>query len=182
MIQRSGQAIGWQRAVCELETVRLWDAWSRFVRQAIILSAVGCGVTLTGIPLQPANGITTVHDVLPKLRSRYSKAKPPWWEPNWGLPRQGIDAASLLGISNVATVTAALGATPSPIDQLRLTRNFVAHRNHASAFNAIAEIGSIVPASDFDALNTLRRPTSGGVLLHEYWVIYLIATAEAALQ
>jgi hypothetical protein len=113
------------RAVYELEAVRLWDAWARFVRQAIVISATGTGETLTGLPLSPSIGIKTPHDVIPKLRSLYPKNKAPWWEPSWGRPTEGIEAARLLRVSNFSTLSAALGATPSPIDQLRLTRNFM---------------------------------------------------------
>lgn len=113
------------RLVCEMAVLRLHDAWARFCRELVVLSA-GCKpYTATGSWLALAPGITCRKDVIPKLLSTYNKTK---YEPSWSTAAKCLDAAQRLATPNLSTVTAAVGATNSPAEELRNVRNFYAHR------------------------------------------------------
>jgi hypothetical protein len=88
---------------------------------------VGNVTTRGGQPLPRVAGVTNQGDVLPQLRATFNN-KPPWWEPRWGQAQETLDAAQRLGVANVHTLTAALGAAGSPADVMRRVRNFVAHQ------------------------------------------------------
>src|SRR5260370_15756449 len=60
----------------EMVVIRLHDAWARFCRELIILSAFGHTHTLSGVPLAPCSAaITSRNLVVPTLFSTYKKKK-----------------------------------------------------------------------------------------------------------
>lgn len=160
----------------ESAVVRLHDVWARYCRRLIIASASGAR-TSSGLVLGPVGLVARPADVLPILRSRYAKRKPPWYEPRWADAAECVDAARLLGVANVSDIAAALGATNSPAEPLRRVRNFVAHRSHDTAIKAAAHF-AVAPAS-FDAAALLLRPTAGTTLL-DLWGRSLVTLAFAA--
>jgi hypothetical protein len=163
---------------CEMAVIRLHDAWARFCRELIILSAYGRTITLGGLQLKPCSAsIQRRSSVVPLLLSKYKKRT---YEPKWGDAADCVDAASRLSIMNLSTVSAALGAVNSPADEIRRVRNFYAHRRKGAAMKA---------ASTNLFLNPLRPVvfelvgyTSGGNRLIESWVAGLIVVATAAAQ
>lgn len=166
------------RAHC---VIRLFDSWSRFCRSLVVTSAGARPVTAAAGRLPLAPGINSLTDVVPALRAHNPK-RPPWWEPRWGRASECIAAAKSLGIPNVATVSAAIGATPSPADDIRALRNFYAHRGEpalAPARAVAARLG-IVGRVHPDVIPAY--PTLGGMPLYERWVFDLFAIAEAAIQ
>jgi hypothetical protein len=58
----------------------------------------------------------------------------------------------------------------------------VLNKAQESALRAIGELGALVPRADFDPYTAMQQLVSGGIVVHEYWVIQLIAIAEAAIQ
>lgn len=87
-------------------------------------SAADEPLSLSGRRLPKARGVTQRSDVIPFVQ----RSMRLHWEPNWGIPPACIDVARCLQLANFNTVSMALGATPSPVEPLRHTRNFLAHR------------------------------------------------------
>jgi hypothetical protein len=123
-----------------MAVVRLHDSWTRFCRELIVLSAYGNTVTFSGNQISKSNPlITDLASVIPLLMSSLYR-KPQWSEPRWGTARDCIDAATRLGIQNLSTVAAAIGAANSPGNELRIIRNFYAHRKKETSIKATSNI------------------------------------------
>lgn len=163
---------------CEMAIIRLHDAWARFCRQLIILSAFGRTTTLGGVQLPPCSStITKKHLVIPTLLSTYKKRS---FEPRWADAKECIDAGQRLVIANVSTVAAALGAINSPADDIRRIRNFYAHRGMDTARDALATnvFSNLTCPEIFD----LALYTTGGNRVIESWTSSLSLVAVAACQ
>jgi hypothetical protein len=167
-----------KQLACEMSVIRLHDAWARFCRELIILSAFGHTTTLGGVQLKPSHSaISGRHSVVPVLLSTYKRKKT---EPRWADAAECIDAAYRLSIMNLSTVAAALGATNSPADEIRRIRNFYAHRKQETAHRAIAT--NLFSTNSRPASFELARYTNGGYRVIESWTRGLLIVATAAAQ
>lgn len=163
----------------EMAVVRLHDAWSRFCRELIILSACGRTVTLGGIAIPPCHAsIKRCHLVIPRLRAIMGDSYR--FEPRWSDATKCIQAARRLAIANIATVSAALIATNSPAENIRRARNFYAHRGPGTAAESSAT-NLFVNRSRLEVFD-LAAYTTGNVRIIESWVTNLNAVANAAAQ
>jgi hypothetical protein len=166
--------------VCEMVVVRLHDSWTRFCRELIVLSAYGNTTTLSGNPISKSNPLITDRaSIIPLLMSSLYR-KPQRNEPRWGTARECIDAATRLGIQNLSTVAAAIGAANSPADQLRIVRNFYAHRKKETAINAIGTGHFSHPFHPI--VFHLNALASAGMTIMDTWIQGLEAVATAAIQ
>jgi hypothetical protein len=164
---------------CEMAIVRLHDAWARYCRELIILSAFGRTITLGGTPLPPCHhSIKRCHLVIPLLKTimggRYR------FEPRWADAAKCIQAAQLLGIANFATVSAALGSTNSPSEEIRRVRNFYAHRKPGTAQES-RETNLFASQTRLEVFD-LAAYTTGNVRVIESWTTNLNAVAISAAQ
>jgi len=121
------------RYVVERSLIQLQIEWEQFVRNFILDCATGLyfdssGHVTSSIGANPRNREQAAH----LLVSLYPNRR---FEPDWYLPRDAIDAAGRLGLSNAGNVAAQLGISPWAIDDLRHVRNFIAHRSKRSALN-----------------------------------------------
>jgi hypothetical protein len=163
---------------CEGAVLRLHDSWARFCREVIVISAVGRTTTLGGLQLTPCNpAIKKRASVIPILLSTYKKKK---YEPKWFDATECIDAGSRLSIVNLSTVSAALGATNSPAEEIKHVRNFYAHRKKGTCMNAAGTNLFLRPTRPIPP--DLTRYTSGGNMVIEAWVTDLLTVATAAVQ
>lgn len=169
-----------KQLTCEMVVIRLHDAWARFCRELIILSAVGRTVTLGGAPLSPSStSITNCSLVIPALLSTY-RSKKRVFEPRWAVAQECIEAGKRLGIHNYSTVAAALGAVNSPADNIRCVRNYYAHRKRGTAEKAITT--KLFSSTTQPRIFELAAYTSGGSRVIESWVDGLVLIATAAAQ
>lgn len=166
------------RLPAEMCLIRLYDAWSRFCRELVIVSAACRPYTAGGTRLPKAPGISNTSDVIPALLSTYRRRI---YEPKWGRASDCIDAASRLGIANTSTITGALGAVSSPERELRITRNFFAHRSEWAA-NEIRSLHWYISGMSFSIEDLPGQKVQGGITLFEHWVSNLRTIAEAAIQ
>ena len=166
------------RLSAEMAVIRLYDAWARFCRELVILSAGGAPHTANGIPVPRAPGIRGIKDVIPTLMQTYSRRR---FEPGWARGSECIDAAVRLRINNLMTVQAAIGATNSPAEELRLVRNFFAHRSLSSA-QEIYQQNWHPSGNRLNIENLTARMTTGGVTVMESWILNLQIVAEVAIQ
>ena len=166
------------RLAAEMTVIRLHDAWARFCRELIVLSAYGGINTLSGLLLtksHPAIGVRG--DVVPVLIGTFRKKLT---EPLWYAATECIDAGQRLHVQNLSTIAAALSASNSPATLLRDVRNFYAHRKASTAFKAFNAVNFVLPhrPNVFD----LNSYTSGGSTIFRDWTLRLSAIAQAAVQ
>ena len=156
---------------------QLQNAWEQYVRSFILVSATGKASGPTGL-LPPAvphryrtkEGVS--HYLLLITGDRY--------EPNWYRPIDAIRAARKLGIANYANVSAALGSTPWPLENLRLTRNFFAHRSRNSALQLRA-LNWFSPGQPIAIETTLLPFDAGGVRRFDTYCASMKAVGRAML-
>ena len=163
-----------KQLAAEMAVIRMYDAWARYCRELIVLSASGNTVTLNGAVIPAV--VKRRSDVIPALLATYRKRQ---YEPKWARATECIEAAGRLKIANIGTVTAALGATNSPAEEIRHIRNYYAHRKQGGAARAIA-CGVFIGASpivfDLDAYK------NAGETFLESWVNGFLLVATAASQ
>lgn len=162
----------------EMCVVRLYDAWTRFCRELIVCSAADEPLCLGGLRLGKVAGVTRRSDVVPIVKRRMGTN----WEPRWGMPGKCINAARTLGLDNFSTISTALGATPSPAEHIRCTRNFLAHRafDAQRLYAATAVQMGHLPTTTVDQLITHRIPAAG--TRFEVWIGELRMIAQACIQ
>jgi len=114
----------------EMCIVRLHDAWARFCRELVIISAYAKPFRAQGQQVQKAPGIKKRKDVIPKLISTYKGKR---FEPRWHDAFECLDAANRLNISNSSVILSGLSLSPSPVEDLTYVRNFFAHRSYENA-------------------------------------------------
>ena len=162
----------------EMSVIRLHDSWARFCRELVIQSA-GCKpYTANGIQLPLAPSIRRKSEVISVLFNTYQRRR---FEPKWARPSECIDAARRLNIANLGTVSATIGATNSPAEDLRLVRNFFVHRAENSA-NEIKAKNLLATGIKINLENTAGVIVTPGVTMMESWIIDLRNIAEAAIQ
>jgi hypothetical protein len=163
---------------CEMVVIRMHDAWARFCREIVITSAIGNTVTISGLPVSRCHVTVTDHgSAVAYLLSTYKKRR---YEPKWGDVQECIDAASRFRVTNLSTLSAGLGATNSPAEEIRHARNYYAHRKGGSALKAMAT--NLFTGKYFPEVRDLNRFTSGGSTVIESWVQRLTSVATASIQ
>lgn len=157
--------------------VQLHDAWARFSRELILRSAVDEPVCLSGQRLARANGITDRSDAIRLIKRRMGIQ----YEPNWSMPSKCIDAAQYLQLANLNAISTALGAIPSPVEPLRCTRNFLAHRKQDTQqmFAAIVAQSGYARPLEVDQFVSSVLPGVG--TRFELWVGELRLIAQACV-
>lgn len=168
------------RLSAEMSVIRLHDAWARFCREIIVLSAGGRPYTANGNQLAPVSGIHGISEVIPVLLARYPRRRHRF-EPKWARPREAIQAGQLLNIPNISTFGAAIGATNSPAEELRPIRNFLAHRGKNSA-NQIRNQYFFNGTDKVTVENVAGKLIPPGIRRFEKWVIDLRLIAIASIQ
>lgn len=159
--------------------IMLQDAWSRFCRETVLVCAAGHVRTTGGsvIPRKFSSRTAALSALRATFTGQSKKAKD--WEPKWFDATQAIDAAQRLAIPNFATVSAAIGSSPSPLGELRAVRNFFAHRGATAGVTARTVVGV---ASTFEVHDYLTAPQLGGALRFELWIDLLRAMARAGVR
>lgn len=163
---------------CEMCVIRLHDFWSYFCRHLVIYSASGKATTSTGFHIPAAPGINGIPNVIPVLMSSYRRRRN---EPSWYLAFDCLDAAQRLNIGNLSKMMVAIGSSASPADEIRLTRNFLAHRGNETARQIHNYYGA-------GTLRSLRIQDIAGVIVSagstrfENWVSDFRLIAEMAVQ
>jgi hypothetical protein len=183
--QRTGGAL--EPQIADYALVALQDAWSRFVRDLIIRSALGNATTTAGVRIPPGtNGVLTQRAALSLLRARWAKkAKPAWWEPYWYRTSEAAAAVTILAPRNGGNVMAAIGSSTNPIDDLRAVRNFAVHRlpstaAEANVINANNKAGSW--RQPCDIISATAQGGLAGEALFDSWRRRLSVVAAAAVK
>lgn len=159
-----------ERRQVEHIVYQMQNCWESFVREMILCSATGYYSNRYGpVKSSLSSKITSKEQAAAVLVSLYPRRR---FEPDWYLSREAIDAATRLQLSNLPDITAVLGATPWPLDDLRSVRNFFAHRSKRAAkevralswFNSAQSITIENTCFDFDMTGN-RRIESWGAFM-----------------
>jgi hypothetical protein len=188
LLAQAGSGTPTEVAVSEYCLVSLQDSWNRFTRDLVLRSALGNAVTATGRSLPPPGGrpIRQV-DAMDQLRRNWPTGgvKPAWWEPRWFNVDDANKAITILRIANSGNVTAAIGSSTNPWNEVRMVRNFVAHRLPSTAREA-ASVASLVAVNKWRQPRDIILATAPGAFpsdsVYEVWCRRLVAVAHAAVQ
>mgnify|MGYP000927983686 CR=1 FL=1 len=161
--------------------LNLHNHWSQFCKELIINSAKGGFATRAGVTLPRVAGLPLNNDVVAHIQALYHWRAPR--EPHWSIAAgygNSIDACTRLGVANLSDISAALGAVGSPAEELRLVRNYLAHRNRDTASRASTALSGYGIGRMTSADTMLRTSISGGSTIYERWVNELSLIAFAA--
>lgn len=159
----------------EKALIQIQIEWEHFVRDLILDSATGSFSNASGpVVSRGFHQIRSREAVAHALLATYPNRR---FEPDWYLPNQAIDAAIRLDVSNSAQISAELGLTPWPIDDLRHVRNFIAHMSKRSALS-VRGTGIVSPSGNIDVLDAACQYASGGVKRYEGWIAFVKGAAS----
>lgn len=169
--------------------MRLLDAWSRFCRQLVLVSARGKVVTASGLRVSRSPVVGPGQLALDALRAVTPGAGGQrLWEPRWHMPRNAVKAAGLLQIANLSAVSAGLGLSQtiqgisvgSPED-LRNCRNYLAHRSRLANDDLMDLRRRLQVAPDTPADQLSGTRVQGGATLFETWCADLSIRARTSI-
>jgi hypothetical protein len=167
--------------------VSLWDAWARFLRYLVLRSASGPTVGLSGAKYTPSSvrsESAVIADLLANKKGNNFGITGS--EPKWFNPLNLANVVSFLGLENGNTIVGAVGAAtvdlgivqiPSPVEEVRICRNYVAHK----APSTLAQVASF-SVGQFKDLSTHMRRARAGVETFSEWRESLQTIAHNAAQ
>lgn len=123
-----------------LAVVVLYAEWEEFVRRLITESALWRPVTASGNRVVRCPGLRSAADLDVAVRSLFGRPPNRPFTPGWGRAHPATRIATGLGLANRSEIINALGSSSSPAETVRLTRNFVAHRNRSTYDQLAAEV------------------------------------------
>lgn len=184
---RISHRVGYQHSSImaqEMAIIRIHDEWSRYCKELIILSACGKPVTLSGTVLPRIPKFRSKNDVIREVSTHFKATNRPQNIP-WHVPQHIVPLVNKLKLANRSNISAGIGATPSPIDDLRNIRNFLAHKNEISIKKVHETAKALGLSSQFTALNIVKQfdpSRSFATSYIESWVNTLQVMAFVAAQ
>lgn len=171
-------------AVQSYSVVRLHDAWARFCRELVLLSAAGDTTTAASVYVPRSPLVGPYQNPLDVLKSTYSRRRQRFvlWEPKWYDPADAVQAAQALRIANFPTVSAGLGLAGHGVDELRACRNYLAHRNRLAHRELDPLRHRLGVSLSTPAEELVNETVLGGVSVFEEWCIELTQRASLASQ
>jgi hypothetical protein len=161
--------------------VRLYAEWEEFSRRLVYVSATRTPITESGAMVPRAAGVRTPGDVHRQICILYRKRPTQNFTVAWGTPYQMVKICSHLGLGNESTINPAIQSTNSPANELRLLRNFLAHRNPSTALQVAPRPGLRTVGVD-KVLQWLAGKQPGGRSLFGVWCGDLMDVARATVQ
>ena len=168
--------------------VSAWDAWNRFMREILLTSAGGPTVGAAGVVYNPTaprprpTALAYLRQSVKGTRIKFTRS-----EPNWYMPAATSDFATTLGLANSSSILAAVGSsrvqvsaiaiTSNPLNELRLMRNYIAHKNAETRADILPLLS---PGSS--PHEHARETVQGGVKRFDDWLDALVAISEAAVS
>lgn len=165
----------------------VWDAWTRFLRGLLISCcsgvAVGLGGSVYRAPLPMTERELLAYLIANRRGRTFGIIN---GEPKWNSSAAVADIAAALNLPNQNTLVSAITASSvslgpivvvSPLEEIRLARNFAAHKNPST----LADIAAF-SQNGFPSLTAHLRGLRSGVEAFSVWKECLIALAEAAAQ
>ncbi|MFF4591791.1 hypothetical protein [Amycolatopsis sp. NPDC001319] len=167
--------------------VSLWDAWNRFLRAVVMASAAGKISGYSKVAYQPST-VLSENGVLAFLAANKKQlgVRLIDGEPNWYNVKQLASIASGLGLQNASQIVGSIGASSislgasgsisNPIEDVRLVRNYIAHKTK-SKMAEVQRLSGFVPNGHVTLY--LWSKSSGGVERFSNWITALKAVADS---
>jgi hypothetical protein len=123
--------------VAEYLTIYIQDCWSRFTRDVMLESAFKTSVNRRGTVFKRANNLAirssnTALDAIRRTWPNRSRPQAAYWEPSWYDIRHVAHVDRILGLRN-RDIISGLEDALNPIEEVKMLRNFIAHRGHTSS-------------------------------------------------
>jgi len=118
----------------------LYADWEEFSENLLTTSARLKPITTSGVMVSRAPGIKDSSDFRTELARVYGKKPADRFSVGWGTPSRFVKIATKLQVRNQATLVSAIASASSPADDLRVFRNFLAHRNFDTARQVRARV------------------------------------------
>jgi hypothetical protein len=181
-MQSVDAGIAEESVTAEYCVIQLQDCWNRFVRDLVLRSALGNANRASGQRIRPgSHGTLLQRSAMVLLRAGWPRGRRPfYWEPSWFDQNHANIAIDLLDPSNGADLKTALNANTNPIEDVRPTRNFAAHRSERSATRFGPKAQSWLPG--WQQPHQVVRQRLAGETLFEEWCRRFLAVANAAVQ
>ena len=162
--------------VVERGILQLQIEWDLFVRGVVLDSASGRFFDSNGsrITTSHSKSIYSREHASHILIGTYRKRDR---EPDWYMPKDAIDAADRLKVSNYNSIAGALGVSPWKLHDLRVIRNFVAHRSKSTAED-IRSIAWVPKGCSLEASSLVFLPAPGGSPQFHEWVNFMRAISR----
>lgn len=178
----ANDVVGRQLRTLECNTIRLHDAWARYCRTVVFASASDQPLALDGTVIARAPGISSRDDVWPTLRRELRKAKLGGnYEPRWADATACEQAVDLLSLTNAARIKSALRYSDSPIESLRLLRNFFAHRCEGTG-RKLPVVRTAINAPKTTAPEEIPGLNLGTGVVLDAWMRHMKVMAEAMVK
>jgi len=166
-----------QHLVAEMCVIRLHDAWVRFCRELVVTSAYAKPLTAQGRRVPRVPGVKRRDQVIPELPATYP----------WHMSARCLDAARRLKVSNYSAISSGIGVSfpdmsPSPNDQVRLVRNFFAHRHQESAGKALEIARSLNIPGVTHPRSLVIATVPPGISVFRLWANRLLWMAYLSIQ
>lgn len=167
--------------------VSLWDAWNRFIRNLVITSASGRAIGIDHVSYRPPIP-RSEEEVLSDLASnaRGNNFGIYKGEPKWTNPLCLVSIVDFLDLPNKEFITINVGCSdvllsnilvPNPVEEIRLCRNFVAHKGAHTLQLIEGEFGRVPFVSLTSHVRDLRL---GGIKTFSEWKECLIEISKLA--
>lgn len=151
----------------EKALIQVQIEWEHFVRNLILDSATGQFANGSGpVSSKSFPSLCSREIAAHKLITLFPRRK---FEPDWYLPREAIDAAIRLDVSNSSQISAELGITPWPINELRYLRNFISHRSKRSALE-VRGTGIVGSTANINVLSVACQYGPNGAKRYTEWI------------
>lgn len=158
--------------------ISLYAAWEEFSRRLVFSSAAERPFAGNGRVVPRAPGIGGFADVDAKLRQLKRTRPQHRLIVHLGSPPAMVQACNHLDLANYQTISPAILSQNSPADELRLMRNFLAHRNPDTA-RQVSLPPTHRPIRTAVAINWLDRKLPGGRTQFGVWASDLSDVARA---
>lgn len=168
--------------------VSLWDAWNRLLRRIVMQCCASDTVGLGGQTYKPF-AYRTEQDVLDFLDTKKNRLHISLIErePKWYNVHALNSITTVLGLQNSTQIIAAIGASrvnlgptgtiSNPLEDIRLVRNFIAHKAPSTLLSVQRIMGSL-PTDTVHSY--LWAKVLGGAERFSTWVTAMCALADAA--
>ena len=155
---------------------RLLVLWGEYCRTLVIASAFGNALTINGLQLTPAPGVTSLANIKAILGNDFGAGPGTRWEDtNWALQR-----ARRLNPANQNEINLGFGSAPS--SDLKLVRNYLIHPNRHTRFKYFHELVPTYSPVRLEPYPFLTNRLPGGSTVLESWIAdFQIAAYNAAL-
>ena len=157
----------------EYATINLLNAWSEYCGDLLVYSYNGGFITTTGTPVAPRPP-KSKEQIAQELRARFGRGRGSW-HPSWHSPDQFRNFARHLSLQNQRELVAAMGSNINPVVDVRVLRNFFAHKGQNTYQQVCDKVGPVNPVQYVqDYIGAARR--------WENWIFNFSTTAVATLE